>query len=332
MRIFVAQPEGATRDSFITKECKKRLEALGSVEYNTGSEQLTGEEIKEKLKGVDVVITGWGSPMLDKSVLEGNDTLKIIAHTGGTVTSVVDDYAYEKGIKVLSGNDVYAESVAEAIVAYSLLGLRKIPDYMKKMEENGWYDYVSEWDGLLDQTVGFVSFGMIPKHLVKFLKPFRVKIKVYSSHISDEELERYGMERASLEEIFSSCKVISVHSALTEKTYHMIGKELLSLIPDGAVFVNTSRGAVIDEEALVRELEKERFTAVLDVYEQEPLPKDHPLRTMPNAYTIPHMAGPTYDRREYVTFALIDDIINYNEGKPLRMEISSQYRTYMTKQ
>ena len=332
MKIFVAMPEGVTRDSFITEECKRRLEKLGEVSYNTTQNQLTGEEIREKLIGADVVITGWGSPMLDKTVLEGNDTLKIIAHTGGTVTSVVDDYAYEKGIKVLSGNDVYAESVAESIVAYSLLGLRKIPKYMQAVKENGWYDYVSKWDGLLDQTVGFVSFGMIPKHLVRLLKPFRVKIKVYSSHISDEELLEYGMERASLEEVFSTCKVISVHSALTEKTYHMIGKELIEKIPDGAVFVNTSRGAVIDEEALIEELKKDRFTAVLDVYEQEPMPADYPLRRMNNVYAIPHMGGPTYDRREYVTFALIDDIISFNEGKKLRMEISSSYRLHMTKQ
>ena len=332
MKIFVAMPEGVTRDSFITEECKRRLAMLGDVEYNTTTEQLTGEEIKEKLVGADVVITGWGSPMLDEAVLKDNDTLKIIAHTGGTVTSVVDDYAYDKGIKVISGNDVYAESVAESIVAYSLLGLRKIPKYMKAVEENGWRDCVSDWDGLLDQTVGFVSFGMIPKHLVRLLKPFRVKIKVYSSHISDEELEEYGMERATLEEVFSSCKVISVHSALTEKTYHMIGKELFELIPDGAVFVNTSRGAVLDEAALIEELKKERFTAVLDVYEQEPMPIDYPLRKMSNVYALPHMGGPTYDRREFVTFALIDDIVNFNNGKRLRMEITSGYHKHMTKQ
>lgn len=333
MEILVTQPVGVTRDSFITQRVREQLSKLGNVEYNTTEKDFTKEELREKLMGKDVVITGWGTNMMDKSVLEGNDTLKIIAHTGGTVSSIVDDYAYSKGIRVMSGNDVYAESVAEAIVAYSLLGLRKIPKFMNIMKDNGWYNGVYIWEGLLDQTIGFVSFGMIPKHLVRLLKPFRVKIKVYSGHISDEELEEYGMERATLEEVFSTCKIISIHSALNEKTYHSINKELLERIPDGAVLINTSRGAVIDEDALVEELKKERFTAVLDVYEHEPLPENHPLRNnMPNVYAIPHMGGPTYDRREYVTLALAEDIENFYAGKPLRMEISSQYRAYMTKQ
>ena len=331
MEILVTQPVGNIRDSFITPDCINRLEKLGNVEFNTMDRNFTPQELKEKLNGKDIALTGWDTAILDRSALEGNDTLKMIAHTGGTVNSLVDDYAYSRGIKVISGNDVYAESVAEAIMAYMLLGLRKIPKFMGLVRENRWYNYVDVWEGLLDQTVGFVSFGMIPKHLVKMLKPFRVKIKVYSGHISDDELEKYGMERASLEEIFSDCKIISIHAALTEKTRHMINKELLERIPNGALLVNTSRGAVIDETALTEELKKNRFTAVLDVFEQEPLPLDHPLRTLPNVYPIPHMGGPTYDRRRFVTMALIDDMENLMNNKPLKMEISSDYFSHMTK-
>lgn len=332
MEILVTQPAGNTRDSFITPDCEELLKKLGNVEYNSIGREFTPAELREKLKGKDIALTGWGTAKLDKAVLEGNDTLKMIAHTGGTVNSLVDGYAYSQGIRVASGNDVYAESVAEAVIAYMLLGLRKIPKYMGLVRENSWYNYVDSWDGLLDRTVGFVSFGMIPKHLVRMLKPFRVKIKVYSGHISDEELKLYGMERASLEEIFSTCDVISIHSALNEKTRHMINKELLQKIRSGALLVNTSRGAVIDEEALTEEMKKNRFTAVLDVYEHEPLPLNHPLRTLPNVYPIPHMGGPTYDRRRFVTLALIEDMKNMINGKPLKTEISSSYFGHMTKE
>lgn len=332
MKILVTIPEGDLRNSFIPPQVVEVLNKTGDVEYNQMERNYTPEELKEKLTGKDAVITGWGTTKLDKSVLEGNDTLKLICHTGGTVSSIVDDYAYENGIIVTSGNNVYAESVAEAIIAYSLLGLRKIPKYLDVVHNNGWFNGLDVWEGLLDQTMGFVSFGTIPRYLIEMLKPFRVKVKVYSAHISDEELEKYGMEYASLEEIFSTCKIISVHSAYTEKTHHMINKKLLKLVQDGAVFINTSRGSVIDEEALIEELKKERFTAVLDVYEQEPMALDNPLRNMKNVYAIPHMGGPTYDRRKYVTLALIDDIKNYMEGRPLKMEITYNTSLRMTKQ
>ena len=320
MKILVTLPTGHMMESFAPEMVTKRLNQMAEVEYNPYDRDFTPEELRERLMGKDAVITGWGTSKLTQEVLEGNDTLKIICHTGGTVTPIVDDYAYNKGIKVLSGNQVYAESVAEAIIAYSLIGLRKIPTYLDRVHNGGWYQG-EVWEGLLDQTMGFVSFGTIPKYLIELLKPFRVKVKVYSAHLSDEELTKYNMERASLEEIFSTCKIISVHSAYTAKTHHMINKELLEMIPDGAVFVNTSRGGVIDEPAMIEELKKERFTAVLDVYEQEPMAQDNPLRNMPNVYAIPHMGGPTYDRRKYVTLALCDDIQNYYAGKELRMEI-----------
>lgn len=331
MKIFVTMPDDETRESFIPADVRHRLAEIAEVEYNTLTRQLNSDELREKLMGVNAVITGWGTGKLGKEVLDGNDTLKIIAHTGGTVSSIVDSYVYDKGIKILSGNNIYAESVAEAILAYALLGLRKIPHYLDVMKNNGW-NAGARWEGLLDQTVGFVSFGMIPKHLVGMLKPFRAKIKVYSSHISDAELEKYNMEKATLEEVFSECKVISVHSAYNEKTHHMINKQILEKIPNGALFINTSRGGVIDEAALIEELRKERFTAVLDVYEKEPLPDNHPLRNMPNVYAVPHMGGPTYDRRKYVTLALADDIDGFVHGRPLKNEITRSYVSHMTKQ
>ena len=115
MKIFVTMPDDKTRESFIPADVRHRLAEIAEVEYNTLMRQLNSDELREKLMGADAVITGWGTGRLGKEVLDGNDTLKIIAHTGGTVSSIVDSYAYDKGIKILSGNNIYAESVAEAI-------------------------------------------------------------------------------------------------------------------------------------------------------------------------------------------------------------------------
>lgn len=140
------------------------------------------------------------------------------------------------------------------------------------------------------------------------LKPFHVKIKVYSEHKTNEIYEEYGVERASLEEVITTCKIISIHMAQREDTYHLINRELLKKIPDGSILINTSRGALIDEEALADELSTGRFKAALDVYEIEPLLKESRLRGFNNVILIPHMGGPTIDRRKSCTHGILDDI------------------------
>lgn len=219
--------------------------------------------------GKDVCITGWGCKRFDKNVLENANELKIVAHTGGTVAPIVSDYLYEKGIKVISGNLIYAESVAEGVIAYILAALRDIPYYSKLMNEGGWKSADYYIEGLLDKTVGLVGFGTITRYVIGFLKPYRTKIKVFSKHIDQESIDKYGIQKASLEEIFTTCKIISIHSSKRPDTYHMIDKKLLQMIPDDSLFINTARGSIVDEEALTEELSKGRFKAVLDVFEVE---------------------------------------------------------------
>jgi phosphoglycerate dehydrogenase-like enzyme len=180
-------------------------------------------------------------------------------------------------------------------------------------------------EGLFGKNVGLVGFGMVAKYLVGMLAPYRVRIKVYDPFVQDKVLSDFCVERASLEDIFSTCRVISLHAPKTPGTYHMINKELLRMIPDGALFVNTARGAVVDEEALVQELQTGRFKAVLDVYEIEPLPLESKLRGLQNVLLIPHMAGPTIDLRKTVTEELASDIKSFFSGKQLKYEIDRKY-------
>lgn len=330
MKILVAMPKNPLSNTFMTDWLAEEIEELGTVVWNESENHFTGEELKEKLKDIDICITGWGSVPFDEPVLENADRLKLIAYTGGTITGIVSDTLFERGITVLGGNRTFAESVAEGVIAYALASLRDIPRYSNGMQEGRWKTASYYNEGLLDQTVGLVGFGMIAKSLVKMLKPFRTKIKVFSKHISEEEMKEYNVEKASLEEIFTTCKIISIHSARTPETYHMIGKELLELIPDGALLINTARGSVIDEKALENELQKQRFKAVLDVYEVEPLPDDSGLRGLDNVILMPHMGGPTIDRRKFVLKNLIEDIRNYIEEKPLACEITKQYAANMS--
>lgn len=331
MNILVAMPDGEIRNSFIPPEMVEKINALGNVTWNNSEDHFSEAELKEKIKGIDVCITGWSCKRIDNSILENADRLKIIAHTGGTVAPYICEEVFEKGIKVISGNELYAESVAEGTVAYMLCSLRNIVHYNNEVQNGRWRSATLQNEGLLDQTVGLVGYGAITRHVIKMLKPFHCRIKVHSRHMSESACREFGFEKSTLADIFSSCKIISLHNALTPETHHMIGRDLLSMIPDGAILINTARGAIIDEKALEEELTKNRFKAVLDVFDKEPLPESSKLRGLYNCILIPHMGGPTLDRWKVITGELIYDIENFFCGKELKYEISQKYASNMTR-
>lgn len=320
IKILVSIPDGEVRDSFFSEELRERLERLGCVEWNANTEQYGEEELAEKLRGVDICISGWGNTPFHEKTLKYADKLKLIAHIGGSVRPMVGDAAFERGIRVCSGNRVFAESVAEGVLTYMLCSLRKIGEYEARMAAGEWPSLIGT-RGLLGRSVGLVGYGMIAEYLVKFLKPFGCRIMVSSRHISAEELAEAGIEEAAAEEIFRSCDIVSLHSSLTARTKHSIGADLLNSMKDGALLVNTARGALIDEEALVSVLQERPVWAALDVFETEPLPMDSPLRECERVLLMPHAAGPTADRRYVVTSHVLDDIGRFLNGDPLDCEI-----------
>lgn len=328
MNILVALNENVQK-TFLTEEIIKRIEEIGKVIWK--NDILVEDDLRANIQGIDICITGWGIPRFNSRVLEKADRLKLIAHTAGTVASFVSDELFSKGIKVVSANKVFAESVAEGVIGYLLAALRDIPYYAYEMKSGGWKkeDYYNR--GLLDQTVGLVGFGEIPRYLAPMLKPFRVKIKAFDKYVDAETMAEYGVDKVDLNELFTTCPIISVHLPRTDETHHMIDKGLLEMIQDGGILINTARGSVIDESALIDELKRNRIKAVLDVYETEPLSDDSPLRKMDNAILIPHMAGPTVDRRKFATLAILDDIDRFIKGMPLIHEISFLRASRMTR-
>lgn len=323
--------DDATFNTFFPEDVQERLKQLGGVCYWKGS--WNSDELKSRIRDVDVIITSWGAKAFDKSFYEAANKLKIIAHTGGSVADLVnEEMENQDDLILLSGNKYYAESVAQATICYMLLGQRKLYQTLKETERTGWWrpDYNA---GLRGKTIGLLSFGMIAKDVARMLQVFDCKVKVYSSHtISEEEKSKYHFEVCSLEELFRTCDIISVHSGLTEKTYHMVDEHLLSMMKEDALIVNTSRGAVIDEAALEKYVAEGKLRAVLDVFEVEPLPMDSKLRGLDNVVIVPHSGGPTIDVRRLVTMGLIDDIERYFNGTgQLENQISMSYAKNMTK-
>ena len=333
MNIGILMPKSnAAYELFLTDNAIKALEAVGTLTYNTGT--YAPEDIIPIINNSDIVVTGWGVPNLGKEVLAGADKLKLVVHTGGTVAGLVSDYMFERGIRVMSGNKVFAESVAEGTVAYIMSSLRRIPEYNSCVQGGNWPKFYRGTNrGLLDKTVGLLGFGAIARYLAPMLAPFRCKVQAYDPFVPDELFEPLGVTRAaSIEELFAANEIISVHLPMQPETNNLINKKTLARMQDGAVLINTARANCIVDEDLVAELKTGRISAVLDVYKQEPLPAGSPLRGMDNCILMPHHGGPTTDRNEFVTIALAEDIGRFIDGKPLVHEIPKEYAVKMTKE
>lgn len=330
VQILVTMPKNAVFQTFFNEERIRQLEQIGCVRWNETGRQFTHEELCEAIRDADVCVTGWGTPQLDGEVMRHAGRLRLLAHTGGSVNGYVSDAVYAQGVRVVSGNRVFAESVAESVIAYALASLRRIPYYAAGLAAGHWPDSF-ENRGLLDRSVGIVGYGMIARYVVEMLRPFHCPVKVFSRHISQDELRRTGMTQADLPEIFASCDIVSIHSGMTRENYHLITEPLLRGMKPGALLINTARGAVIDEPALCRVLaERPDLFAALDVYETEPLPAGHPLEKLPNTLLMPHQGGPTIDRRLAVTRSIVDDIRRFLAGEEMSCEISQSYAAKMS--
>ena len=127
MKILVTVGAGEVQDSFFTPRVRAELETLGEVEYNeTGRQAYTKEELIAHIRDVDILVTGWKTPRIDEDVMKAANRLKIHAHTGGTMATMICKEEYDRGVIVLSGNDLYAKSVAEGTLVYTLMALRKM--------------------------------------------------------------------------------------------------------------------------------------------------------------------------------------------------------------
>lgn len=332
MNILVTLQQGETRRIHFPGSVMRDLGKLGNIRINDLDRAFTPEELRENIKGIDFCITHWGCPKFTPEVLENADRLKLVAHAAGSVAYIITDGVYEKGIKVCSANDIMAKYVAEGVLAYILSALRTIPKHAGDMK-NGvlWNRDTAGSRSLIGEKVGLIGLGTVGRYLLKLLWPFDVKIKLFDPYIQPATLWEYpNVELSSLEDVMSWGNIVSVHASLTPETYHMIDAGQLKQLKDGSLFVNTARGAVINEKVLVKELESGRISAVLDVFEEEPLPLDSRLRELENVMLMPHMAGA--GAREQMTFAMLDEIGRFVNGEPLKYEIPFEKYRLMTRE
>ena len=330
MNILVTYPDTPTRDVLIPQEVADRLESLGTVDWNDSDEQFTPAELRDRLEGVDVCVTGWNTPTLSADVLEGADSLELLAHVGGSVASVASPAVYDREIPVVSANRAMAPFVAEGILAYMLSAQRDTPGLDAAMKAGDWPEPRERAETLFGSSIGFVGLGDVGEELLPLLAPFGPTVRVYDPYASAEDLAEFDFASLTeLEPVMESSDVVSIHASKTPETLHMIDAERLASMPDGSLLVNAARGAIVDEDALVDELRTGRIRAALDVFEEEPLPESSPLRDLDNVVLGPHVAGaPT---RHRLAATVTDEIERFAEGRELENRVPRDRYERMTR-
>lgn len=280
-------------------------DAMSLMQTSESFDPLTFENEDEWLnllrdRNPEVLMAGWKTPPLPENLSEVAPRLKYVCYLPGSIRKLVPRKTIEEGLLVTSWSSSVSRTISECALLLALTCMRRVRYWTEEMHFNGgWKDQSTETQSLFERRVGLHGLGLISQKLVDLVKPFTNNITAFSPSVPDSIYESLGVGRSnSLEELFSENDVIIELAALTPKTTGMVTEAHLRMMPQGAAFVNVGRGAVVDEDALARvAAEREDIQVALDVYGIEPLPKDSPFRGMKNVMLLPHLGGPTIDRR-----------------------------------
>ncbi|MBN1444590.1 MAG: hydroxyacid dehydrogenase [Candidatus Omnitrophica bacterium] len=322
MKICVLAERNELFGKIFSEEDFANLGKLGTVETWDGK-----KDIKEFAAGADIIITSWGSPKIDSALLGAAPGLKFVFHAAGSIKSCVDAEVMNKGVRVSSASGVLGRNVAVTTFGWILSSVKKIPwwsEYIK--EEKDWrgdkklLQYTEEISGV---NTGVISMSIVGKNLVSLLKSVTDKIFVYDPYWSEGNISEYGGKKVeSLYEIAEKCDIIALCAPLLKATEGMLDKTFFRKMKDGAVLINTARGAIIDEGALIEELGKERIFACLDVTNPEPPVPESPLRSLKNVVLSPHIAGLVNSGLGEIGKFCAAEVKRFIDGKPLLNEIT----------
>jgi phosphoglycerate dehydrogenase-like enzyme len=263
------------------------------------------EDYRKLLADAQAIITGWGTMRITQPLIAGAPRLKLIAHSAGTVKSLVDDSVYERGMMV-----TLLKQIPWISTAYAAGDLEEVRKRRAVVRE------------LMDIDVGIIAASRVGREVINLLRAYpRVNIKCYDPHLSQEAADKLGVTLVSLQDV-CRCEVVSVHAPNIPETHRMFNARTLALLPDHCVFINTSRGALVDEEALVNELKRRPLYACLDVTDPEPPKPNSPLRTAPNLILTPHIAGAIQQACKDMGQLAIEETMRFFTGEKLLHEVT----------
>jgi D-3-phosphoglycerate dehydrogenase / 2-oxoglutarate reductase len=266
-------------------------EVLSSIDVDfTAVQCRTEEEVIRECRDADAIINQYAP--ISKRVIENLERCKVIARYGVGVNTIDLDAATEKGIVVANVTDYSVDEVSDHAFALLLALVRKVVKLNYEVKNGVWnFNLGKPIFRLRGRTLGLVGLGRIPQALAKKAQAFGLNVIAYDPYIPEEVANYLNVRLTGLNDLFRQSDYISVHAPLTERTRGMISNEQFDLVKKELFIVNTARGPVIDEAALIHALQTKKIAgAGLDVTEHEPIQKDNPLLKMENVIITPHVA------------------------------------------
>lgn len=296
-------------------------------------EIVTPAYMLEILKGADASITCWRTPPFTDEMLSRLPTMRLVAHAAGSVKNLVPASFWSSGRRITSNAPIIGEDVAQTTLALMLTSLKQLWALNASTAAGQWTGgetgalSTRRLDGL---TVGLVGCSLIGKEVIRLLTPFRCRVMIADPYLSTMEARRLGVELVPLHEMIPQCDVLSLHAPANEDCRHMLNAKNIPLMKDGCLLINTARGMLIDEAALIEELKTGRISACLDVTDPEPPAADHPFRGMDNVVLLPHIAGGhTLNGRHMMGENILIEIYNYFTKGLLRFDIRQDMLEHM---
>jgi len=275
------------------------------------------------LSDVEIIMSGWGAPKLDRNFLAAAPKLKAFFYAGGATESILSEAVWARNIIVCSGIHANSIPVAEFTFAQIILSLKNVHPAARAMKEHRAKTYrLDGVQGAYGSRVGLIGLGRVSRLLIGLLQHIDVRVGAYDPGVSSEEFARLGLDQMSLEVVFRSSDVVSLHAPVLETTKGMITGALLESMKSGATFINTARGVLVRDDELIQALcKREDLFAILDVTWPEPPGSSNPLWTLPNVLLTPHIAGSQGRERYRVGQCMVADLRNFLQGSPLRYEV-----------
>ena len=331
MKALFAGVRPATIDRVYNDEMKRRL--ASDLEFLPPLNSVTDAEERDDLKEVNYIFSTWGMPTFtEEQVVRLFPNLTDIFYAAGTVKYFAEPFM-KRGVRVHSAFRANGIPVSEFTVAEIVLAAKGVFRRICKRRE----DYVSDdpkglYPGCFRTKVGVIGAGAIGSHVIKLLRNYDFTVYAFDKFLSEEQISAMGAKKATLEEIFSECDVISNHLANVPATVGMLDERYFSLMKPGQVFINTGRGAQIDEGAMLRMLKNNPdCTAILDVTDpKEPPDADSPLYTMDNVILTPHIAGSIGHEVWRLAEYMYDEYRRVSNGEPPVHEVSFAMLATMT--
>lgn len=330
MRIAIL---GRQNPMFFREKMRANLAAAGHTADILDMPTRTFLDFASELKDYDAIIT-CGEKLPTAAVKElGSGKVKLISRWGVGTDEIDKEEAAKQGIAVCNAANSLSVAVAECAIAMMINLLRQFPERDASVRKNDWSWF---FEGRLShqlegKTVGIVGFGNIAKALAKMLSGFDCRVIACDDYYWDSEAaEKYNVEKVTLEEIVRTADVVSLHLASTPETENMVNRDFLTRMKHTAVLINTARGALVDEDALVWALENGQIAAAgLDVFRQEPPQPDNRLLKLPNVMLLPHSGAGSYECLEKSSAMASGNIIDFFAGKTVKTILNPGYAGYL---